>query len=210
LKNQYIKYFGLSAFVLGLDQLVKMLVHFNMEYGIQGQILLLGHWLKLHYTLNPGMAFGIELGGDNGKLFLTSFRIIAMIGIGFYLVSLIKKKIHPGYITCIALILGGAVGNLFDSVFYGVLLDNSPVGSPSPWLHGQVVDMIYVDLWEGFLPDWIPVFGGQYYAFWPIFNIADATIFCSVITLLIFNNRWVPAKEEKKPTQEVEEGEAQP
>jgi len=201
LKNPYIKYFGLSALVLGLDQLVKMIVHFNMEYGIQGQIVLLGHWLKLHYTLNPGMAFGIELGGDNGKLFLTTFRIIAMIGIGFYLVNLIRKKIHPGYITCIALILGGAVGNLFDSVFYGVLLDNAPTGSPSPWLHGQVVDMIYFDLWEGFLPDWIPVFGGQYYAFWPIFNIADATIFSSVFTLLIFNNRWIPQGNDPKPAE---------
>jgi signal peptidase II len=190
LKNPYIKYFGLSLLVLGLDQLTKMLVHFNMEYGIQGQIILMGNWLKLHYTLNPGMAFGLELGGDNGKLMLTTFRIIAMGGIGYYLVYLIKNKMPVGYITCIALILGGAVGNLFDSVFYGVMLGNAPEGSPTPWLHGQVVDMIYFDIWEGFMPDWIPFFGGQYYAFWPIFNVADATIFCSITTLLIFNHKW--------------------
>jgi len=161
-----------------------------MEYGIHGQIILMGNWLKLHYTLNPGMAFGLVLGGDNGKLLLTTFRIIAMGGIGYYLVYLIKKKMPVGYITCIALILGGAIGNLFDSVFYGVLLGNAPEGSPTPWLHGQVVDMIYFDIWEGFMPDWIPFFGGQYYAFWPIFNVADATIFCSVATLLIFNHKW--------------------
>jgi signal peptidase II len=190
LKNPYLKYFGLSAFILAFDQLTKMLVHFYMEYGITGQIVLLGNWLKLHYTLNPGMAFGLELGGDNGKLMLTVFRLLAMGGIGYYLVYLIKKKMPVGYITCIALILGGAVGNLFDSVFYGVLLGNAPADSPSPWLHGQVIDMIYFDIWEGFLPEWLPIFGGQYYAFWPIFNVADATIFCSVATLLIFNNRW--------------------
>jgi signal peptidase II len=190
LNNTYIKYFGLSAFILGLDQLTKMLVHFYMDYGIQGQIILMGDWLKLHYTLNPGMAFGMELGGENGKLILTSFRILAMGGIAYYLIYLIKKKMPAGYITCIALILGGAVGNLFDSVFYGVLLNNAPAGSPSPWLHGQVVDMIYFDIWEGFLPEWLPIFGGQYYAFWPIFNVADATIFSSVTALLIFNHRW--------------------
>jgi signal peptidase II len=83
---------------------------------------------------------------------------------------------------------------LFDSVFYGVLLGNAPEGSPSPWFHGQVVDMFYVDIWEGFLPDWIPIFGGQFYAFWPIFNVADATIFCSVGALLIFNQKWNPEK----------------
>jgi len=188
--NHYLKYFGLSAFILAFDQAIKMLVHFNMDYGIQGQIILMGNWLKLHYTLNPGMAFGLELGGDNGKLLLSSFRILAMFGIGYYLVFLIKKKMPVKYITCIALILGGAIGNLFDSVFYGVLLNNAPEGSPSPWLHGQVIDMIYFDLWEGFLPEWLPIVGGQYYAFWPIFNVADATIFCSVTTFFIFNHKW--------------------
>lgn len=172
-----------------------MLVHFNMDYGLPGQIKILGDWFKLHYTLNPGMAFGIELGSDYGKLLLTSFRILAMGGIGYYLFTIIKKSMHPGYITCIALILGGAVGNLIDSVFYGVWLHNAPEGSPSPWLHGQVVDMLYIDIWEGFLPDWIPIFGGQYYAFWPIFNIADATIFCSVTALLIFQRKWLPQSE---------------
>ncbi len=184
------KYFGLSLLVILVDQATKMLVHFGMEYGHAGEIVLLGDWLKFHYTLNPGMAFGMQLGGENGKLMLTVFRILAISGIGWYLVRLIREKQHTAYITCIALIFGGAAGNLIDSVFYGVLLGNAPEGSPSPWLHGQVVDMIYFDLWEGFLPEWIPVFGGQYYAFWPIFNVADATIFCSIVCLMIFGNTW--------------------
>lgn len=190
-KKRYFLFFGISLLVILLDQATKMLVHFTMEYGMPGQVHIFGDWLKLHYTLNPGMAFGIELGSDYGKLLLTSFRLLAMVGIGYYLVTLIRKKINPAYITCIALILGGACGNLFDSVFYGVLLNNAPAGSPSPWLHGQVIDMIYVDIWEGFLPEWIPVIGGQYYAFWPIFNIADATIFCSIFSILIFQHRWL-------------------
>ena len=180
----------LSLLVILVDQATKMLVHFKMEYGLQGQIQLLGDWLKLHYTLNPGMAFGMQLGGDNGKLLLTCFRILAISGLGWYLFSLLKKHAHRAYLTCIALILGGASGNLIDSVFYGVFLGNAPEGSPTPWLHGQVVDMIYIDLWEGFLPDWIPVLGGQYYALWPIFNVADATIFCSIICLMLFGNKW--------------------
>ena len=183
--------------MIAVDQITKLLVHFNMEYGLQGQILLLGDWLKLHYTLNPGMAFGMQLGGDNGKLLLTSFRILAISGLGYYLFHLIRKNANPSYITTMALILGGATGNLIDSVFYGVFLNNAPAGSPSPWLHGQVVDMIYVDIWEGFLPDWIPVLGGQYYALWPIFNVADATIFCSIIALLIFGNKWTEQEAEK-------------
>lgn len=192
MKNKFVKYFGFSFLVILVDQTVKLLVHFNMEYGLPGQIKVFGDWFKLHYTLNPGMAFGIELGSDYGKLLLTSFRILAMLGIGYYLFTIIRKNLHPGYLTCIALILGGAVGNLLDSIFYGVFLHNSPMGSPSPWLHGQVIDMFYIDIWEGFLPDWLPLVGGQYYAFWPIFNIADATIFSSVAALLIFQRKWLP------------------
>ncbi len=186
----YHRYFGISLLVVLVDQATKLLVHFNMSYGLEGEIHLLGDWLKLHYTLNPGMAFGMQLGGENGKLLLTLFRIVAIAGIGWYLAGIIRKKQHQAYLICIAFILGGAAGNLFDSVFYGVLLGNAPAASPGPWLHGQVIDMIYVDIWEGFLPEWIPLAGGQYYAFWPIFNVADATIFCSVIALMIFGSRW--------------------
>lgn len=191
MKQSYLKYFGLSLLVIAVDQISKMWVHFSMDYGSPGQIKILGDWFKLHYTLNPGMAFGIELGSDYGKLMLTSFRLLAMVALCYYLFHLIRTHAHKGYITCMALILGGAVGNLVDSVFYGIWLDNAPEGSPSKWFHGQVVDMLYIDIWEGSLPEWLPFFGGQYYAFWPIFNVADATIFCSVATLLIFQSKWM-------------------
>lgn len=199
MNKSHLKYFGLSLLVILVDQITKLLVHFNMDYGLPGQILIFDNWFKLHYTLNPGMAFGIELGSDYGKLMLSGFRLLAMGGIAYYLYRIISQKMPAGYLICIALILGGAAGNLVDSVFYGVLLNNAPEGSPSPWFHGQVVDMLYIDIWEGFLPEWIPFAGGQYYAFWPIFNVADATIFCSVFTLLIFQHRWVAEKTAADP-----------
>lgn len=165
---KYAKYYLLSLGIIALDQIVKMLVHFNMDMGIVGEIHIFGNWFKLHYTLNPGMAFGITLGSDYGKLLLTSFRLVAMVGIGYYLYFLVKKNMPTGLIWAVAMILGGAIGNLCDSIFYGVLLNNAPYGSPSPWFHGQVVDMFYLDIWEGYLPSWIPIVGSQFYSFWPI------------------------------------------
>ncbi|AGA77185.1 lipoprotein signal peptidase [Echinicola vietnamensis DSM 17526] len=187
---KYLKYFGITLLVILIDQIVKLAVDANMAMGTAGQIKLLGDWFKLHYTTNPGMAFGMELGSEYGKLILTTFRLVAMIGIGYYLYYLIKKKVHPGYITCIAMILGGAIGNLVDSVFYGVLLDNAPFDASTPWFHGQVVDMFYIDIWEGFIPDWVPLWGGSYTALWPIFNVADASIFMGVVFILLFQKKF--------------------
>jgi signal peptidase II len=193
--NNYIKYFGLSLLVIALDQAVKMLVHFQMDFGTPGQIPIFGDWFKLHYTTNPGMAFGMELGSEYGKMILTSFRLVAMVGIGYYLHYIIKKKNHAIYILCISMILGGAIGNLVDSVFYGVWLDNAPYNAPTPWFHGQVVDMFYFDIWEGYIPEWIPFWGGGYTALWPIFNVADASIFIGVSIILIFQSRFFPEKD---------------
>lgn len=195
--NNYIKYFGIALFVIALDQAVKMLVHFEMDFGTPGQIPVFGDWFKLHYTTNPGMAFGMELGSEYGKMILTSFRLVAMVGIGYYLHYIIQKKNHPVYILCISMILGGAIGNLVDSVFYGVWLDNAPYNAPTPWFHGQVVDMFYFDIWEGYIPEWVPLWGGSYTALWPIFNIADASIFIGVAIILIFQNRFFPEKKEE-------------
>lgn len=186
--NKYYKYFIITLGVILLDQAVKLLVYFNMDMGIVGQIKVLGDWLKLHYTINPGMAFGMQIASHNGKLILTFFRLIAMGGIAYYLVYLIRKEVHTGLIFCVALILGGAIGNLIDSIFYGVLLHNAPVNAPTPWFHGQVIDMFYIDLWEGRVPDWVPLLGGDYMALWPIFNIADASIFVGV-TIILFRQR---------------------
>jgi len=203
---KYLKYFGIAFLVILIDQVVKMLVHHNMDFGTPGQIKLIGDWFKLHYTTNPGMAFGMQLGSEYGKFILTSFRLVAMFGIGYYLYYLINKKAHPGYIVCIAMILGGAIGNLIDSIFYGVFLNNAPYNAPTPWFHGQVIDMFYFDIWEGFIPEWIPLWGGSYTALWPIFNIADAAIFVGVAIILLYQTKFF---EHEKAQQEEEEDEIQ-
>ena len=183
------KYFLISLAVIFLDQSVKILVHNTMEMGNAGQIHIFGDWFKLHYLTNPGMAFGIKLDFKFGKLILTFFRIGAMFAIGYYLYSLILKREHIGLLICIALILGGAIGNLIDSIFYGIILDNAPYNSPYNWFHGQVIDMFYIDIWEGYLPEWLPLIGGNYMALWPVFNIADASIFVAVCIIIIFQKK---------------------
>ena len=201
--NNYLKYFGIALFLILLDQSVKMLVHFEMDFGTPGQIPVFGDWFKLHYTTNPGMAFGMEIGSEYGKLLLTSFRLVAMVGIGYYLYYIIEKKQHSTYIFCISMILGGAIGNLIDSIFYGVWLNNAPYDAASPWFHGQVVDMFYFDIWEGYLPEWLPLWGGSYTALWPIFNVADASIFIGVAIILVFQNRFFPEKKEPEENAET-------
>ncbi len=197
---KYSRFYILSLSIIIIDQIVKMLVHFNMDPGIVGQIKVFDDWFKLHYTLNPGMAFGMQIGYKNGKLILTLFRLLAVVGIAYYLYYLIKTNVHKGLVWCIALILGGAIGNLIDSIFYGVLLDNAPYNASTPWFHGQVIDMFYVDIWEGRVVDWIPFFGGDYMALWPIFNVADASIFIGVSIILLRQKAFFKEKEEKKET----------
>lgn len=196
---KHYKYFLLTLAIILVDQAVKLLVHFNMEYGIAGQIKVFGDWFKLYYTLNPGMAFGITLGSVYGKFILSAFRLFAMVAIAIYLLQMARKNAPEGFLWCVALILGGAIGNVIDSTFYGVLLNNVPDGSPTPWLHGQVIDMFYLDIWEGVLPEFMPTwwpsflphFGaGQYMSLWPIFNIADASIFMGVTLILIFQKKF--------------------
>ncbi|MBW8051554.1 MAG: lipoprotein signal peptidase [Cytophagales bacterium] len=186
---KYYKYYILSFGIIILDQVVKLLIHFNMDLGPAGTIPIFGDWFKLLYTLNPGMAFGLEVGTNYGKLFLTLFRLVAMIAIAIYLLKLAKRQVHPGLLWCGALILGGAVGNVIDSTFYGVFLDNAPYNAPIRWFHGQVIDMFYVDIWEGWV--WIPFYGDFHLSLWPIFNIADASIFVAVVVILTMQKKFL-------------------
>ena len=166
-----------------------------MQPGMPGEITLIGHWFKLHYTLNPGMAFGVELPPPYGKLLLTGFRLLAVGGLSYYITRLWKQRAPKGFIACMALILGGAVGNLIDSIFYGIIYNNAPFGSPTKWFFGQVIDMLYVDVYEGFLPAAWPLVGGKYVSLWPIFNIADSSIFIGVALILLLQGRFFKPEE---------------
>ncbi len=193
---KYVKFYLLAIGIIALDQFVKMLVYHNMYLGEEFSVF--GDWFKIHYTVNPGMAFGLEIGSEFGKLALTSFRLVAMVGIAYYLYHLVKKDVPNGLVWCIALILGGAVGNVIDSTFYGVWLEgNMPPDAPYALLHGQVIDMFYIDIWEGRVADWVPVFGGEYLSLWPIFNIADSSIFVGVAIILIFQRSFFPEPKAK-------------
>jgi signal peptidase II len=200
---KFAKYLGLALLIILIDQSVKLLVHFNMPMGELGEIKILGDFFKLHYTLNPGMAFGVELGSAYGKLFLTGFRLLAMGGIVYWLYLLISQNAPTGLLICLSMILGGAVGNLVDSIFYGIWLNNAPFDAVSPWFHGQVIDMFYLDLWKGYLPNWFPVMGGEWYSLWPIFNVADASIFVGIFTILIFQNKFMA--QAPKPVKSIQD-----
>jgi signal peptidase II len=190
-RGSVLPFFLLALFVIAIDQLSKYLVHKHMQPGLNGEMPLIGNWFKLHYTLNPGMAFGVELlPPPYGKVLLTAFRLLAAGGISYYIVRLWQQRAAAGFIACMALILGGAVGNVIDSVFYGVLYHNAPFGSPTPWFFGQVIDMIYVDIYEGFLPASWPILGGKYVSLWPIFNLADSSIFIGVALILLLQGRF--------------------
>ena len=179
---KYAKYYLICLLVVLIDHASKLLVHFNMRVG--DEIIVFDDWFRIHYLLNPGMAFGMEFSFlPNGKLVLSVFRVLATAGIGYYLYSQAKKGVHKGFLLCLALILGGAIGNAVDSIFYGVLLEGNVIaGAPTPWFHGRVIDMLYFPLFDGIFPDWLPVWGGKYFSFFSaIFNIADSAIFLGAL-----------------------------
>ncbi len=178
------KYFLVALLVIIIDQTSKLLVYKYMY--IHQEVNVLGDWFRIHYLLNPGMAFGIRWENEFGKLALTLFRIVAMFGIGYYLVKMVNKGVHAGFLFCMALILGGALGNVIDSTFYGVFLNNAPFDSPTKWFHGQVIDMLYFPLFSTTLPEWVPLRGGGEFSFFdPVFNIADSSIFIGVAIILL-------------------------
>lgn len=161
----------------------------------------IGDKFLIHFIENPGMAYGMEFGGDYGKLFLSVFRIIAVIGIGYGLHYMIKHKYNRGFILNVSLIFAGALGNIIDSVFYGVIFSESTPyqtatlfpegGGYASFLHGKVVDMLYAPLIEGTFPSWVPIWGNDDFLFFrPVFNVADSAITVGVFLILIFQQRY--------------------
>ena len=190
------------ALVLFLDQALKFYIktHFcyNQDMPILGQ-----DWARLHFVENEGMAFGITFGWEYGKLLLSLFRILMVAGLIWYIRLLLRADAPNGFIISVGLITAGALGNIIDSAFYGLIFTDSPYHDCIPaqlvalgegygtFLHGKVVDMLYFPITWVHTPDWLPWIGGEEYLFFsPIFNIADASITCGVLSILLFQRHF--------------------
>lgn len=182
--------------VLIIDQIIKIWVKTHMYWH---ESIRITDWFYIFFTENNGMAFGMEI---FDKIFLTVFRIIASVGIIYLLHKFVKQNLKTGFIVCVSLILAGAMGNIFDCVFYGEIFSESthssiatfvPVGEGySSWFYGKVVDMFYFPIIDTYWPEWMPFVGGEHFIFFsPIFNFADAAISCGMIALILFYNKYL-------------------
>ena len=181
---------------LVLDQALKIWVKTHMYLGQEHQIF---DWFYIHFTENNGMAFGMEFGGDWGKLGLSLFRIVFVLFMASFLLKLIRKNADKVLIISLSLVLAGAIGNIIDGTFYGILFSESyrqlatflpEAGGYAPLFFGKVVDMFYFPIYKGYLPEWIPFLGGDYFVFFrPVFNIADSAISIGVAIMVIFQKK---------------------
>jgi signal peptidase II len=202
--------------ILLIDQILKIWIKTNMALGDEFSVI--GKWFIIHFVENNGMAFGFEFGGEYGKIFLSLFRVVAVFGIGWYILKLIKKDVPMGFIACVSLIFAGAIGNIIDSAFYGLIFSDSlghvaslfpQGGGYASFLHGRVVDMFYFPLFSGVYPDWVPFAGGSEYQFFrPVFNVADSCITIGIFSIIIFYRKLfseLTSKEHQVPKNETVE-----
>ncbi len=211
------------ALVVIADQLLK--IYIKTTFPLHSSRNVMGEWFQFYFVENPGMAYGWKFGGNAGKMALTIFRLGAVVFGTWYLGSIIKRGYHKGFIICAGLIYAGALGNLIDSCFYGLIFDRGMLynaalndyvyyeglakfGTPgyASFLHGNVVDMLYFPVIRGHFPSWFPFWGGEDFEFFrPIFNLADASITTGVLTILVFQRKYfVHRKGEMHHTVETE------
>jgi len=197
----------LTLLLLITDQLIKIYVKTHFYMGEEYIPFTSIPWLRFHFIENEGMAYGWKLAGSWGKIALTSFRLVAVAFGTYYILSIIKKKYHSGYVFCVTLIYAGAIGNLIDSLFYGMVFEFSDaysqnlakgfwqdgfMGGYESILHGRVVDMFYFPIIQDVtLPTWLPIWGGEPFEFFrPVFNLADASISAGLIAILVFQSKF--------------------